>query len=145
MSDFLDRLPSQEREKIRKRLRSPEAYEALREKVKGPEDLEKELEKSERMAELHFQLESEPAMREQLKSAIENDLREQGIEALIETDMSEEAKAALEEGRFTVAVLPHPESHEDVLTVLTEGTVQEKLPLTQKASESYSGGMRQSA
>ena len=138
MSDFLDRLPSQEREKIRKRLRSPEAYEALREKVKGPEDLEKELDKSERMAELHFQLESEPRMREQLKLQVEQDLREQGIEAMLEGELSAEARTAIERGNFAIAVLPHPDTHQDVLTIVSEGTVQEKIPLTTKISDTYS-------
>ncbi len=46
MSDYMDRLPTKEKERIRKKMRSPEAYERLREKVKGPEDLENEMEKS---------------------------------------------------------------------------------------------------
>ena len=78
MSDsFLDRLPSNEREKIRKRMRSPEAYERLREKVKGPEDLEKEMDRSEKLAEAHLAMESDPRLKESLKSSIEQSIGEQ--------------------------------------------------------------------
>ena len=55
-SSWLDRIPSREREKIRKRLRSPEEYERLREKVKGPEDLEREMERNAEFAEARLTL-----------------------------------------------------------------------------------------
>lgn len=139
MSDFLDRLPSKEQEKIRKRLRSPEAYERLREKVKGPEDLEREMDRSEKLAELHLAIESDPAAKERLRASMEKDLREQGVEAVLEAAPSPEAAAALESGRFTVSVEAHPQTQEDALVVLPEGNVQERIPVKQSFSERYSG------
>lgn len=145
MSDFLDRLPSTEREKIRKRLRTPEAYEALRESVKGPEDLEKELRKSEQMAELHFRLESEPRMHDQLKAAAEKDLREQGMERVLEGDISPESRAKIAEGEFRIAVQPHPLTHQDALGVVPEGTVQEVIAFQPSFSEQYAAQMSKTA
>ncbi len=141
MSDsFLDHLPSSEREKIRKRMRSPEAYERLREKVKGPEDLAQEMERSEKLAELHFTLESEPAVNDSLKNAIEQDVREQGIENLFEaTHLSPEIKNAIEHGKFSVSVESHPDTQEDALVVMPEGHVQEKIPVKQTFSDQYVG------
>lgn len=141
MSDsFLDHLSSPEREKIRKRMRSPEAYERLREKVKGPEDLAKEMERSEKLAELHFTLESEPAVNDSLKNAIEQDVRDQGIDALFESEkISSEGKAALEQGKFSVSVEAHPDTQEDALVVMTEGNVQEKIPVRIAFSDQYVG------
>ncbi len=140
MSDYVDHLPSQERERIRKRMRSPEAYERLREKVKGPEDLESEMEKSEKLAELHFALESDRAASEKLKATIEKDISEQGIENILETDqLSPDMKKQLEAGQFTVTVSAHPSTHEDALVVLSEGVIQEKIPVKQSMSETYSG------
>ncbi len=138
----MDHLPSGEREKIRKRMRSPEAYEALREKVKGPEDLQDEMDKNERLAELSFALESEPKMQEKLKSQIENDIREQGIENMSDSEVSPDAKKAMEQGKFTVNIEPHPKTHIDTLTVnVSEGNVQEKIPLKQSLSDHYAGGL----
>ena len=138
MSSFLDQLPGSERESIRKRMRSPEAYERLREKVKGPEDLEREMEKSERMAELHFALESDPVLKERLQSRLEHDLHEHGAETVLERgDASSEIMHAIGEGKFTVAVAQHPEAHDDVLVVIPEGTVQEKIPVRRLFSERY--------
>lgn len=140
MSDsFLDHLPSQEREKIRKRMRSPEAYERLREKVKGPEDLERAMDRSEKMAELHFALESDPRLRESLKNAIAEDVAEGNSEKMFDGEISTDAQQALEKGNFSVAVESHPETHDDVLAVVAEGTVQEKIPLKQSFAEKYTG------
>lgn len=135
---FLDHLPSREREKIRKRLRSPEEYERLREKVKGPEDLEREMKKSEQMAEANFRLETEPETAERLHDRMAKDLKERGVEALFENgDVSESVRAALEQGRFTVSIEAHPKTNEDVLVVLPEGNVQDTLPVKPVQSERY--------
>jgi len=143
-SSFMDHLPSHEREKIRKRLRSPEEYERLREKVKGPEDLEKELHKSERLAELNFRLETEPAAKESMKAQVEKDLAEQGIEAVLDAEPTPEAKQSLEQGKFIVQVSSHPKTHEDALVVVPEGNVQEKLPINPQLSDQYIGQFLQS-
>lgn len=135
---FLDRLPSHEQEKIRKRLRSPEAYERLRENVKGPEDLKREMEHSERLAELHLSIEGDPAAKERLRARIQEDLREQGMDELLETaSLSPEAKQALERGTFDVAVDAHPVTREDALLLLPEGVIQEKIPIKRSFSEQY--------
>lgn len=140
MSDsFLDHIPSQEREKIRKRMRSPEAYEKLREKVKGPEDLEREMDRSEKLAELNFAMESEPTTHDAVKKQIEKDLAEQGSEALLETSPDADTKASLEQGKFIVQVSSHPSTHEDALVVIPEGNVQEKLPIKMQFSDRYVG------
>jgi hypothetical protein len=138
MSSYLDHLPSQEREKIRKRLRSPEAYERLRESVKGPEDLEREMEKSERMAEVHLSIESDPGKKESLKSMIDNDIREQGIEHVLEkTDLTDEMQKQIESGNFTVSIESHPQTQEDAMIIVPEGNVQEKIPVQQSLGETY--------
>ena len=139
MSDsYLDHIPSREREKIRKRMRSPEAYEALREKVKGPEDLEREMERNEKMAELRLGLESEPQLKAALKNQVEKDMKEQGIESLLDApDASTEALKALAEGKFQVAVSSHPQTHEDTVVVMPEGKIAEKLPLKKAFNDRY--------
>lgn len=139
MSDsFLDHLPSQERAKIRKRLRSPEEYERLREKVKGPEDLEREMKKAEQMAEVKFRIETEPETMERLQNGVADDLEKKGIEVVLEeTSLSESARAALEQGRFMVSVEAHPQTHEDALVVLPEGNIQDKVPVKPAMSERY--------
>lgn len=135
---WLDGLPSHERMKLRRRLRSPEVYEKLRERVKGPQDLERELRRSELLAELHFALETEPEIRDALKKQIEKDLQEQGIEAVIDARMlSPDVRRILEQGKFTLTVSAHPSTHHDVLTILPEGNVQTKLPLTARFNEQY--------
>ena len=129
-----------ERERIRKRMRSPEAYEKLRESVKGPEDLEKEMKKNEQLAELHFGIESEPALQEALKQQVEKDMTEQGIENVLESaPQSADAKKALEQGKFKLTVSAHPTTHHDALMVQPEGNVQEKLPVKPAFSDRYVG------
>ena len=132
MSSWLDRLPSNERRKIREKLRSPAEYEKLREKVKGPEDLEREMEWNEAMAELNFAIESEPKIKEALRDQIAEDISEQGIENLVENAdaLSPEQKAALEQGKFEISV-------EDELTVAPEGTVAEKIPVKRSVTDRY--------
>jgi hypothetical protein len=139
MSDsFLDRLGSPERQRIIKRLRSPEAYERLREKVKGPEDLEQALDRAEKMAELHFALESSETARDRVKGMVERSIAESGVDAAVEKpgELSEKARAAIAEGKFSLAVSPDPVTHEDILTLLPEGNVGEKVPVTMSLTES---------
>ena len=138
MSDsFLDHLASHEREKVRKRLRSPEEYERLREKVKGPEDLERELKKSERMAEAKFRLETEPEEHEKLHARIEKDLK-RGVESVLEhADIPEHLRKALEQGDFLISIESHPQTHEDALVLVPEGNVQDVLPVKPVQSERY--------
>lgn len=137
---WLDSLPSNERQKIRQRMRSPAAYERLRESVKGPEDLEKEMRRSEQLAELHFALETEPATQERLRSSIHEDVAEQGLDAILDAqDATPEARNAVEQGKFTVAVQPNATTHEDALHALPEGNVQERLPVKTSMSQRYIG------
>ena len=137
---WLDNVSSNERMKIRKRMRSPEAYEKLRESVKGPEDLEKEMKRSEALAELHFALESEKPMHDALKSQVEKDMKEQGIDGVIDSSkLSLEARKNLEQGKFTLTVSSHPQTHQDTLTAVPEGNVQEKIPLKQTFNDRYVG------
>lgn len=139
MSDsFLDHLPSHEREKIRKRMRSPEEYERLRDKVKGPEDLEREMKKSEQMAEANFRLETEPEAAERLQNSIAEDMKERGVEGMLEdANVSDSVRLALEQGRFTVSIEAHPQTNEDALVVIPEGNVQDRMPVKQSQSEAY--------
>ncbi len=136
-NSFLDHLPSQEREKIRKRMRSPEEYERLREKVKGPEDLEREMKKSEQMAEANFRLETEPETAERLQNAIADDINERGVEGVLEGEIPEDVQRVLEQGNFTVSVEAHPQTHEDTLVVIPEGNIQDKMPVKPILSEGY--------
>lgn len=140
MSDaFLDRIPGPEREKIRKKMRSPEAYERLRESVKGPEDLQRKMDKAEKLAELSFALETEPRTREKVKTSIEKDLNERGIDAVVDghENLPHGVATMLLEGKFSVAVSAHPTTHEDVIAIAPEGNVHEKIPLKQTISDAY--------
>lgn len=133
---WLDLLPSSEKSKVRKKLRSPETYEKLREKVKGPEALEQEMEKNEAMAELKFALETEPAVQEKLQQQIEHDVKEEGIENLVDiATASPDALQAIEAGNFTIAVESTDEQEQIVL--YPEGNVQEKLPLQTHFSDRF--------
>lgn len=143
MSDsWLDHIPSHEREKIRKRLRSPEEYERLREKVKGPEDLAEEMKFNESIAELRFGIESEPDVHDALKNDLEMQINGQGIEKVLERSGSEKAKKMLEQGKFRVTVSAHPSTHQDQLMVVPEGNVQEKIPVKKMLSDRYAGQFR---
>ncbi len=104
MSDsYLDHIPSQEREKIRKRMRSPEEYERLRDKVKGPEDLEREMQRNSEFAEAKLHLEFDPKMQEKAKDAISSFVKEQGMESAFESS-SDKLKELLKSGKFEVTV-----------------------------------------
>ncbi len=144
MSDsYLDHVPSQEREKIRRRMRSPEAYEKLRERVKGPEDLEREMEKNDAMAEMHFALESDHQFHEQLKSKVEGELKEKGVENVLEfSTLSPEARKSLESGKFVLRISANPKTHIDQLVAVPEGNVQEKLPVKPALSQQYLSQLR---
>lgn len=147
MSDsFLDSLPSLERQKIRKRMRSEAEYERLRESVKGPEDLERELGRSERMAEAHFALESQPHLRGVLKRDLEHAM-EQGIDAVKEQGaaVSAELLGALREGNFRMEIGPHPTEHHDTLLAVSEGNVQETLAIHPSLANQWISSLLRSA
>jgi hypothetical protein len=134
MSDgtFIDRLPSQEREKIRKRLRSPEEYERLREKVKGPEDLEREMEKNAEFAEAKLHLESDPKAQEKAKDAVKAFISEKGMEAAFEGKADQIAEA-IAKGQFDVVV--DDKKKEPTLAVAPSGNVAEVFPLKQSLQQ----------
>lgn len=139
MSDsFLDRLGSVEKQRVIKRLRSPEAYERLREKVKGPEDLERALDRAEKMAELHFALEANEPQQEKMKQAVSRAFEAGGIDAVAEKpgELSEEARAAIAEGKFSLAVSTDANTHDDILAILPEGNVGESVPVSMSLTES---------
>lgn len=137
---WLDFLPSQEQERIRKRMRSPEAYEALREKVKGPEDLAEEMRKSEQLAELRFAMETEPEVSMALKAQVSEDIRENSMEEVLEmTSVSPDGKASLEKGDFIIQVDSDPQTNQDALVAVPEGNVQEKIPVKPSFSDRYVG------
>lgn len=135
MSDpFMDHLPSHEQEKLRKRLRSPEAYEKLREKVKGPADLEKELAAAEQLADAALELQTNAEAREAVKKGIEKDLQENGVEGVLENSdaLPDDVRQQLEEGRFTVT-----STADQGLSVVPEGNVNDRLPLQKTVSDQY--------
>lgn len=134
---WLDHIPSHERERIRRRLRSPEEYERLREKVKGPEDLAREMEKNEAVAELRFALEAESQVRDALKEQVEKDLVDRGVEEVVDGAVSLDQKLKLERGKFALTVTAHPVTHRDQLAVVPEGKVREALPLKPALSDRY--------
>lgn len=137
-SSWIDHLPSNERMKIRKRLRSSAEYERARENVKGPEDLEKELDKSAKLAELHFALESEPTLKSALTSQIEKDMKKEGAEHVLDlAQVSPEGRQLLEDGKFTVNIAPHPQTNQDALVAVPEGKPNEKLPIKPSFSDQY--------
>lgn len=137
LDSFIDHLGGIEKQRIIKRLRSPEAYERLRENVKGPEDLERALDRAEKMAELHFALESHEREHEKMKAIIERAMREQGIERVVDSvlELSDELRSAVADGRFQLEVSPHAETHEDTLMIVPEGNVQERVPVTMSLAD----------
>ena len=138
---WFDRLPSHEKERLRKRLRSPEEYERLRERVKGPEDLEREMKKNELLAEVKFALETEPQIQEELRKEIEKDLRERGAEQILEVrNLTSQAQDALASGAFAVRIDVNPSSGSEQIVLLPEGNVAEKIPLQKSVSEQYTAG-----
>ncbi|MDD4287774.1 MAG: hypothetical protein PHO20_03640 [Candidatus Peribacteraceae bacterium] len=147
MSDsWLDRIPSQERQRIRERLRSPAEYERLREKVKGPEDLEREMERNELLAELKFAMESEPKLAEALRAQVQEDIRLNGLPSVLHSlHLSSALTLALTKGDFAISVEPDAETHVDQLVLVPEGKVREAVPVSQKFSEQYLGQFKKAA
>ena len=140
MSDsWLDHIPSHERQRILRRLRSPEEYQKLRERVKGPEDLEREMEKNERMAELAFAMETEPKLKAALTEQIKEDVKEHGVDAVLDTELPSDARVSFEAGNFAVTIEANKDTQEDQLMVVPEGNVQEAIPLKPAFSEQYLG------
>lgn len=138
---WFDRLPSHEKQRLRKRMRSPEEYEKLRERVKGPEDLEREMAQNELLAELKFALETEPHIQEELKKEIEKDLREQGPEQMLESgDLSPEAQEAIASGSFEVGIETNSDTGHEQMVLRPEGSVAEKVSLQQSVSDQYTAG-----
>ncbi len=124
MSDsWLDHIPSHEREKIRKRMRSPEEYERLRERVKGPEDLEREMNRNAEFAEAKLTLETEPKAQEGAKEAVKAFVSEKGIEAAFD-HVSEHLRDAIAHGKFEVTV--DGSGHEPRLAVRPKQAPKEK-------------------
>lgn len=147
MSDsWLDRIPSQERQRIRERLRSPAEYERAREKVKGPEDLEREMERNELLAELKFAMESEPKLAEALRAQVQEDIRLHGLPSVLHSlHLSNDLKQALTKGDFTLSIQPDAATHVDQLVLVPEGKVAEAVPVSQKFSEGYLGQFKKAA
>ena len=95
MNSFLDHIPSHEREKLRKRLRSPEEYERLRERVKGPEDLEREMEKNAEFAEMSLALESNEQFQEQARKVVQESYSDMSSESILEHPSSHAKEAQI--------------------------------------------------
>jgi len=135
---WFDRLPSNEKRKLRKRMRSPEEYARLRERVKGPEDLEREMAQNLMLADLKFAIDTEPRVKEELQKEIEQDLKEKGLEQMLESaDVSPEAQDALTSGSFKVAIETNGTGNEQMV-LQPEGNVAEKIPLKKNVTEQYS-------
>lgn len=147
MSDsWLDRIPSQERQRIRERLRSPAEYARLREKVKGPEDLEREMDRNELLAELKFAMETEPKLAEALRAQVQEDIRQHGLPSVLESlHLSSGLMQALEKGDFALSVQPDTKTQVDQLVLVPEGKVAEAVPVSQKFSEQYLGQFKKAA
>ncbi len=137
MSSWLDMLPSNERAKIRARLRSPQEYQRLREKVKGPEELEREMEHNEGMAELKFAMETEPIVREALAKQVQEDLQGQGLDTVLDAPVSPDQEALISKGNFTVSIEAADDSANDQLVVHPEGNIAEKIPVKPSFTEQY--------
>lgn len=139
--NWFDRLPLHEKNRLRKRMRSPEEYERLRERVKGPEDLEREMAKNELLAELKFALETEPRIQEELRREIEKDVRERGLEQILESSyLSPEVGEVLARGAFEVGIEAHPDTGHEQIVLKPEGNVSENIPLRKTVSEQYTAG-----
>lgn len=148
MSDsWLDRIPSNERQRLKERFRLSEAeYEKLREKVKGPEDLEHEMKHNELLAELKFAMEAEPTIAHALKEQVREDADRHGLESVLRIEYAPDAiKKAIEQGKFSLTVRSHPKTQVDQLVVVPEGGVAEALPVTLRFSEQYLGQFKKAA
>lgn len=126
---WLDHIPSHEREKIRKRLRSPEEYERLREKVKGPEDLEREMERNAEFAETKLALESEPKAQEKAKAMVK-----EGIDAAFHA-IPASAREQVAKGHFDVIITE--QHHEPRLAVKIKNHAQQSKASSGNVAEVY--------
>ena len=136
---WVDMMPSHEKKRLRKRMRSPEAYEKLRQRVQGPEKLKEQMERNSNLAELGLALELEPRLKEELKKEIEKDVQNMSIDQVFVNpeNVSEQAQDALDAGRFDVAIDTNPDTNEDQLVLTPEGNISEKLPVKFSLSEKY--------
>ncbi len=141
---FLDHLPSQEREKIRKRMRSPEAYERLRDSVKGPEDLEREMKRNAESADISFALEADRHFQEQAKEKVQSAVQEQGIEAFLNAPA--DILNAISKGNFEVR-MDHTKKEPTLVVAMKNvqnksggeapmGNIQEVFPLKTSLQQS---------
>ena len=138
---WVDMMPSHEKKRLRKRMRSPEAYEKLRQRVQGPEKLSEQMERNGDLAELALALELEPKLQEELKKEIEKDLKGMSLDQIFANpeSISGEAQDSLYSGDFDVSIDTNPDTQEDQLVLTPEGNVNEKLPVKFSLSEKYAG------
>ena len=135
---WVDLVPMYERERLRKRLRSPEAYAESREKVKSPEEIAREMDRSAMLAELRFGLETEPGLKEALKKQIEKYMRERGPEAVLARgDLPPEIRRAIESGNFDVRVDAPSEDEPDQVMIAPTGNVAETVALQKGVGDAY--------
>lgn len=148
MSDsWLDRIPTNERQRLREKLHLSDAeYARLREKVRGPEDLKREMEQNELLAELRLGMELEPKLAEALRAQVQEDIREHGMSAVLEApSLSVDQEQAFTKGDFTLSILPDRASNVDQIVLVPEGKVAEAVPVSQQFSEQYLGQFKKAA
>ena len=134
----MDLLPTYERERMRRKLRSPEAYAETREKVKSPEQIEEEMRQNDRLAQLRFGLETEPKLKNALKEQIKRDCGERGAEAMLaHADISPDARRAIENGDFDIVIDAPDERGDDQIILAPSGNVSERLALKKSVSDRY--------
>ena len=134
---WLDMLPNNEKRKLRKRMRSPEAYAESREKVKSLEEISDEVDQNELMADLQFALETEPHVQEALKQEIEKDLIDIGIENMMEGAPSSAMIDALSSGGYKLSVQTNEGTGIEEIVLTAEGNISEKLPMKKSYSDKY--------
>ncbi len=135
---WLDLLPSSEKRRIRKKMRSPEVYEKTREKVKGPEELEDELKVRESLADIKFGIETSSEKYSELKEKMDASISESGIENIVDiNDTSKESVKALEEGLYEIQIESDNSNNPEQIVLLPEGNVSEKIPLQKSISEKF--------
>jgi len=148
MSDsWLDRIPSNERQRIREKLHLSEAeYARLRENVKGPEDLRREMERNELLAELKLGMELEPKLSEALRAQVQEDIKLHGMPSVLErSSLAADVEQALTKGDFTISIAPDAQTHVDQFVLVPEGKVAEAVPVSQQFSEQYLGQFKKAA
>ncbi len=134
---WVDLVPTYERERLRKKLRSPEVYAESRADVKGPEKISEEMRWNEALAELKLAMDLEPRLKKVLQEKIAEELREKGVDALMGSDVPPGVQKLLEAGKFDVAITAPDASSPDQLVLLPEGNVSDKLPMQRSVSERY--------